>query len=229
MIHRPTPSEPLNPLRTPSSQHLSEDSTSGEVLATQVEWIIPILGLWAGVGLAAAVLMRRRGHEFPPAVVMGVVFGPLFLPLARRDMRSHHPGERAIVIEAAPQPRTSFDVLLSADLDATDLGIAGAIAVHAGEGYGRLMIAAAIDYESAESGVLSLRARRTAHRLEIASMTSDRNHPTGRVLIAGPHPEALVAYATRNRYEVVVLASDARHVHVQQDGPVVIRTIGETS
>jgi len=192
------------------SSNVAAEATSGEMLATQLEWVVAGCGVWAVLGLSAALVMRRRGHEFPPAAILGILFGPLFIPLARRDLRAHNPGERSIIVELPPERNGSVDVLISADLANTKMGIVGAIEREVGNGYGRLMIGAAIDYESAQTNVFSLRARQTAHRLEVSAMTIESSHPTGRVLVAGPHVDALVDFATRNRYDLVILGPGTR-------------------
>jgi len=193
------------------------------MLATQVGWVLPILGLWATLGVSAALLLRRRGHEFPPAALLGVVLGPLFIPLARRDLREHTPGELSIVLHPAPLTDGGIDVLVAADLADTDDGVGGAIERHIGHTYGRLVIGAAIDYESAAAGVLSRRALRTAHDLEVSALMLLPCHPAGRVLVAGPHVEALLEYATRNNYEMVILGPGARLRERAPDGPLVVR------
>lgn len=215
--------EGTSPVLARAASTAPVEGAAGEVLATQIEWVLPILGLWAALGMSAALMLRRRGHEFPPAALLGVVLGPLFIPLARRDLRAHTPGERSIVIDPAPQRGGAIDVLVAADLADTEAGVAAAIERHVGHAYGRLMLAAAIDYESAESGVLSQRARRTAHQLEVSALMLEPRHPAGRVLIAGPHVEALLDYAVRNNYEMVILGPGAQLRERAPDGPLVVR------
>jgi len=215
--------EESSPVLAPAASTAPAEGVAGEVLATQIEWVVPILGLWAALGMSAALLLRRRGHEFPPAALLGVVMGPLFIPLAHRDLLAHTPAERWIIIDAATRRGGAIDVLVAADLADTAGGVGGAIEQHVGHAYGRLMLGAAIDYESAASGVLSPRARRTAHHLEVSAMMLMPCHPAGRVLVAGPQAEALLEYATRNNYEMVILGPGAQLREPAPDGLVVVR------
>ncbi len=71
-----------------------------------------LLACWVGVGLAAAAVLGRRGHEFRPYAALGAVLGPMFLFLAYDAIRRRE-SEQPIRLSSA-SASTSPPVLVVA-------------------------------------------------------------------------------------------------------------------
>lgn len=107
-----------------------------------------IFGLcWIGVGLATAIFLRRRAHEFPPNAALGIILGPLFIFLAY-DMIRRRETEKPIAL-SPPSDAEGPTVLVVAVGDLEQTGsIAGAIR---GLGpVGPVIAAVPVEYEIAQ-------------------------------------------------------------------------------
>ncbi|HEU4894813.1 MAG TPA: hypothetical protein VFT85_03155 [Acidimicrobiia bacterium] len=78
------------------------EGTAGQVLL--------FAACWVGVGLATAVVLRRRAHEFGPNAALGAVLGPVFVFLAY-DMVRRREDEKPI--ELAPPPSSTGPAVLA--------------------------------------------------------------------------------------------------------------------
>lgn len=79
-----------------------------------------VLVSWVLVGSGTAYLMRRLGHDFRVWLALGVVLGPLAIPLAIERTRFHKVAERRLRDMPTPPPE-GFDLL--AGLDGSDESI----------------------------------------------------------------------------------------------------------
>lgn len=115
------------------------DGTVGQVLLFAVCWV--------GVGLATAVVLGRRGHEFGPNAALGAVLGPVFLFLAY-DIVRRRENEAPIELAHPPSsPGPAVLVVLAGDLH--DPGSARAAVASVGQP-GRVTAAVPVAYEVAE-------------------------------------------------------------------------------
>jgi hypothetical protein len=102
---------------------------------------------WVGVGLATAVVLRRRAHEFGPNAALGAVLGPVFLFLAY-DIVRRREDEMPIEV-ASPTPSEGAAVLVIAAGDLGDPGTARAAVASVGD-LGSVTAAVPVEYEVAE-------------------------------------------------------------------------------
>jgi nucleotide-binding universal stress UspA family protein len=76
--------------------------------------LLLLLAGWALVGIVTAFLMRRRGHDFWVWLALGVVLGPLIIPLAIERIRFHSAAELESRLQPTP-PHEGFDLLAGLD------------------------------------------------------------------------------------------------------------------
>jgi hypothetical protein len=118
------------------------DGTVGQVLL--------FAACWVGVGLATAVVLGRRGHEFGPHAALGSVLGPVFLLLAY-DIVRRRENEKPIELTSPTSSRgPSVLVVLAGDLH--DSGSARAAVASVGVP-GRVTAAVPVEYEVAEGSI----------------------------------------------------------------------------
>lgn len=107
-----------------------------------------IFGLcWIGIGLATAIYLRRRAHEFPPNAALGIILGPLFIFLAY-DMIRRRETEKPIAL-SPPSNAEGSTVLVVA---VGDLEQPGAVleAVRGLGPVGPIIVAVPVEYEIAQ-------------------------------------------------------------------------------
>lgn len=88
--------------RVPASGPSDAVPESGTAIGGGMGEFTPRVGLtfllvWVMTGIAAALVLRQRGHHFGSTAALGLVFGPLFIPLAVQYRRARQS-------EAGPSP-----------------------------------------------------------------------------------------------------------------------------
>ncbi len=187
---------------------------------------LAFLLVWAATGIAAAIVLRRRGHHFPSTAALGLVFGPLFVPLAVQYARARRDEARTgpVVVAKGTVGSGPVNVLVGLVSDAPDVSAALPVLRSVGERLGRVTVARVLDFES----MLDEEERtRAALQLSCSSLFL-YDHDPELVLLGGRFRRALCDHASRAGYELVVVvgraqrallprrepAADARAVHV---------------
>jgi nucleotide-binding universal stress UspA family protein len=168
------------------------------------------VGVWVSVGLGCAFVMWRRGHHLLVWSALGIVFGPLVIPLAVESARD----ERRVspVVEAGSHGAGSVDVLIGVDGSAeARAAMCWALELFAGR-LGRIALAAVLDYDTFGSSVRWNERDEAARELERdASEIARRGAPRpATVLLAGSPAEALRSYAAGAAFDLIVVG---RHGH----------------
>jgi nucleotide-binding universal stress UspA family protein len=163
-----------------------------------------VLAVWLLIGVVAAVVMRRRGHHLFGWGALGVLLGPLVIPLALSSVRSELPAER--VIEAGDRGGGPIDVLIAVD-GSPEAAAAMYVAVELFAGrLGNVALAVVPDYETFGSTVRWDERDEVLRELERDAVEISRR--SGRrpeaVLLAGVPAEALQRYALEHEFNVVV-------------------------
>lgn len=166
------------------------------------EFFVIVALVWALLGVSMAVVMGRRGHQPFMWLVLGIVFGPLVLPLAANALRHDKPG----LIERLSLGRAgtgSVDVLVGID----DSAEAEHALRHAVDllrwGIGRLTLATVFDYDVATGSVLAEEHKKTQGDLvRTAKVTSPLPET---VVLSGRPADALRKYAVEEGYDVIVV------------------------
>jgi nucleotide-binding universal stress UspA family protein len=165
-------------------------------------FIIIVVLVWALLGVSMAVVMGRRGHQPFMWLVLGIVLGPLVLPLAASAIRHDEPGlfERLSLGRAGTG---SVDVLV---------GIDGSVeaeqALRKGVGLfgwrlGRLTLAAVLDYDVAAGTFLAEDSQKAQRDLVRTAKAASPRPET--VVLSGRPAEALRKYAVEQAYDVIVV------------------------
>lgn len=157
---------------------------------------------WALLGVSMALAMGRRGHQPFMWLVLGIVFGPLVLPLGMMTLRHDEPG----MVERLSQGRPgtgSVDVLVGIDGSAHAEKALRRVIELLGSRLGRLTLAAVLDYDVAAGSRLAEDHEQARGDLVHAANATSLRPET--VLLSGRPGEALRKYALEQGYEVIVV------------------------
>ncbi len=168
-----------------------------------------LLLAWACTGVLTAYLLRRRGHDFAPAAVLGFVLGPLFIPLAVDAVRHRERAVPPVRLSPGVPAGGPVDVLIGLDGEADPVAPAQAAVGLLGPRIGRLTLARAVDFESAESDDWFDAKGEAALELELTSVLLPGHEPST-VLLPGDPAKALLAHAAEDGYDLVVVVASRR-------------------
>lgn len=83
--------EPVAPPSRKPLGLLAAGEMSVDLSGRGLGYVVSVVSVWLVAGLITAALLGRRGHELPPLVALGMVFGPLMIPYARVIIRDTTP------------------------------------------------------------------------------------------------------------------------------------------
>lgn len=170
-------------------------------------WQVALLAaVWIAIGLATAVVLKRRGHEFGPNAALGAVLGPIFVFLALDTIRRR---EHDKPIQLTPSATTRGKrVLVVAVGEVEDPGSAlDALTATVGE-IGPVTLAVPVEHEVAER----------VHRMDGAPPHSENLdrvtealsvYSPGRMMLPGRVDEAIPIGVGETDAEVVLLIGEA--------------------
>lgn len=173
---------------------------------------------WITSGVAAAVVLGRRGHHLQSLLGLAVVLGPLFVPLAWEFVQRREPAARPIALDPTPRPGAGRHAIVAV------LGEAESIvdALPVLDSFGSitaLTLAAPIDYESADrSGADEVR-RAAERRLTAAAAFLTDVTPT-RVLVPGT-PEGALGRLVGPQHDLIVITGATEDVGAERLSDVV--------
>jgi nucleotide-binding universal stress UspA family protein len=186
-----------------------------------------VLVAWAGVGLVVSLVMGRRGHAPFSWAVLGVVFGPLAIPLAVSSARRERAATARRVGSGVAGPG-SVDVLVGVDGSPEASAALGTVAGLVGERLGRLTIAAVLDFDTAESDMQW--GERDRALAELARDADELEATTGRrpetQLLAGRPAEVLGRFAADEGFELLAVGSRGRGLSKVMLGSVAAKLAG---
>ncbi len=172
---------------------------------------------WAAIGIAAAVVLRQRGHHFGSTAALGVVFGPLFIPLAVRYARARHDEASTgpVVVAAGTIGSGPVDVLVGVVGDAPDVSAVRPVLGSLGERLGRVTVARVLNFES-----MLDQAERTRAALELSCSSLFLYEHDPELVLLGGHPgRALCDHASKAGYHLVVMVSRPRRALLPRREP----------
>jgi nucleotide-binding universal stress UspA family protein len=169
--------------------------------------LVVLFLLWAFIGVVAAVVMGRRGHALYPWAALGVVLGPLVIPLMVGAVRREQSASESTIIRT--QLRSpELAVLVGVDGSEDAMGaLVSAIGLF-GNRIGRLTIATVLDFalEQTTAGrheqALAVEML-TTHAL-VAGELLEREVET--TMLHGRPADALVQHALNGNYDLIVVS-----------------------
>ena len=169
---------------------------------------LAFLLVWAAIGIAAAVVLRQRGHHFRSTAALGLVFGPLFVPLAvryarvRRDAASMGP----VVVAAGTMAPGPVHVVVGLAGDGPDVSAVRPLLRSLDERLGRFTVARVLNFE-----YMLDQEERTRAALELSCSSLFLYEHDPELLLLGGHPRrALCDFASTAGYHLVVMVGRPR-------------------
>lgn len=176
-------------------------------------WLVVGVVAWVASGVAAAVVLSRRGHHLRSLLGLAVVLGPLFLPLALEFVRRREPAARPIHLDPRPRAGTGRHAIVA--LLGDPESVVDALPVLASFGsITALTLAAPIDYESADR-VTPDEVRRDAERRLTAAATFLTEVTPARVLVPGT-PETALARLVEEEHDLIVITGATADVGAER-------------
>jgi nucleotide-binding universal stress UspA family protein len=166
---------------------------------------------WALIGVVAAVVMGRRGHAVYPWVVLGVVLGPLVIPLTISAVRREQSASEPTIVRAdLRSPELAVLAGVDGSEDATG-ALVTAIALF-GTRIGRLTIATVLDFAleqtSAGRDAQARAVEMLATHARVGAELLEREVDTA--MLYGRPADALVQHALDGNYDLIVISPRGR-------------------
>ena len=169
--------------------------------------LVVLFLLWAFVGVVAAVVMGRRGHALYPWVALGVVLGPLVIPLTVSAVRREESASEPTIM--GTQLRSpELAVLVGVDGSEDAMGALVTAIGLLGNRIGRLTIATVLDFAleqtTAGRGEQALAVEMLATHALVAGELLEREVET--TMLHGRPADALVQHALDGNYDLIVVS-----------------------
>lgn len=163
--------------------------------------------LWAFIGVVAAVVMGRRGHALYPWVALGVVLGPLVIPLTVSAVRREESASEPTIMRTELRS-PALAVLVGVDGSEDAMGALVTAIGLLGNRIGRLTIATVLDFAleqtSAGRGEQALAVEMLATHALVAGELLEREVET--TMLHGRPADALVQHALDGNYDLIVVS-----------------------
>lgn len=187
-------------------------------------YVLTVVTVWVGVGLATAFVMRRRGHDFYVWLALGTVLGPLIVPLALERARYHGAVEQVSASMLSPSP-SGLDVLAGVDgSEESVAAIRSALDLFGGS-ITSLTIATVLDYDS-ESSAAGDEPKDNARAMldDVISALGVEDAQTE--ILFGRADRALAGYARTHGVELIVVGTRGRGATEALFGSITGRLVG---
>jgi nucleotide-binding universal stress UspA family protein len=182
-------------------------------------FVLGVAVVWLAIGVAAGVVMARRGHDFRTWFGLGAISGPLVIrliadadapePAGARDVATGFPGDGPV------------DVLVAIDGSPESYRALREVTELLGDRIGRISVAAVLDIEADSD--LSPDHDRERARADLAAATeylaSVDLDPTVTILTGAPAP-ALERHAVDGGFSLVAVGPRGRGLATQVLGSV---------
>ncbi|MGH9279504.1 MAG: universal stress protein [Acidimicrobiales bacterium] len=163
--------------------------------------LILAIAAWVAFGLAAVLVMRRRGHDAFAWSILFLFLGPVALPIAVSAER-HRPPESGRPMQPGP-----LDVLVGHDGSPASAAALETVLALLGTEMTSLTLAAVVDIEAATTTRGQQTTRDAQSRLEAVASgpSSVIAAPVATVVLHGDPAHALAHFASEHGYELIVV------------------------
>jgi nucleotide-binding universal stress UspA family protein len=177
---------------------------------TPTTWLVFAMVGWTGIGVVLAAILGRRGFDGLSWLLIGVVLGPMAIPIAwncvRRDENLH---AQVIAVPTRATIPNGVDVLVGFDGSPESKAALATASRLFGDQLGRLTLATVVPFDEARdveiSAAAALEAEAADHPRLAAALEIVRGHPA----------TALAAAALEGGYDLLVIgATGAGRAHL---------------
>jgi nucleotide-binding universal stress UspA family protein len=168
-----------------------------------MEKLLLVAAVWAAIGMAAAIVMGRRGHNPFAWLILGATLGPLCIPVAMVAVVEEHTHIRREVI-GGRGGQGPVDILVGIDGSRESEAALRRVGTLFGTRVGRLTLARVEDFDTAGSGDPLPSEEGTALSLERLASEFGAPRPSA-IILSGRPAEALIRYATDGDYELIAI------------------------
>ncbi len=181
--------------------------------------LLVIMYIWLAIGLTAALVMGRKGHDPGTWGVIGAVLGPLVVPVAWISLRRDATSGVAETLALGRSRGGPVNILVGID-GSTDAGAAEHAAVDLlGNRLGRVVLATVVDPEDAQTIRGESDGTVDARRALAAASTTTALQPDTLILTGRP-ADALVRYAVDHDIDLIVVGARGRGLRTRLLGSV---------
>lgn len=177
---------------------------------TPTTWFVIAAAGWIGIGVALAAVLGRRGFDSVSWFIIGMVLGPMALPIAWNCVRRDESLSPQIVTRPpGVSDSTGLDILVGVDGSPEAHAAINEAVTLFGDRIGRLTLVTVVPFDDAAVAEGEAKASLEA---EAAALT--RFAPTLE-LVHGHPATALAATALKGSYDVLVVGTTgAGHAHL---------------
>ena len=186
-----------------------------------MELILLAVIAWLGAGAAVAVIMGRRGYSRPAWGVIGMLLGPLALPLALNTSWARRPGRVSIL---ASEPAGSGPISVLAAIDGSDEALTALVRAVGvlGDRLGRLSLVSVTSIDSATDAGLLEQEKALAGDWMAAARQRIPDRPAEEYVVPGRPSDTLTELAVDGKYDLLVVGSRGRGVSPRLFGSVAL-------
>ena len=168
---------------------------------------LAFLATWTTSSVGLGLLMRRRGYSGFGWGVIGAILGPLgvLVALARQDPRRGEHWSRAGL-----PARGTVDVLVATDGSVASIAAATAAVGILEDRLGRVTVATVEPHDATPEEADRARQAVEGTTAALSDRLQDLAGVPGVVVLHGRPADALLAFAHKDRYELIVLGSHGR-------------------
>lgn len=177
------------------------------------------LAAWASVGVVLSVMMGRRGRSPAAWLIIGVLLGPLAIPVAL-DARWHRHPRGVSILTTAPT-RPGLRVLAAVDGSPEAVTALERAVALLGDRIGRLTLAYVTDYDAAEDPALFTdEETRAGQWMTEAREAAAGGLPAEECVLMGDPATTLAHLAADERYDLLVVGNRGRGLSPRLFGSV---------
>lgn len=177
---------------------------------TPTTWLIIAIAAWFGTGITLAAVLGRRGFDGISWILIGMVLGPMSIPIAWNCIRRDETlGIQVLAAPAVARDKTGVDVLIGFDgSQEARAAIREATTLFGGR-LGRLTLATVVPFDEAPTADEAAQAALEAQAVELSEFAARLE------LIHGHPATALAGAALEGGYDLLVIGTTGSgHAHL---------------